>query len=118
LRQHLLNIPDCSIERHPEQTDALILTFKERYQAEEFLDQSLSIPDVGKLELAWVPNDAFGSLKSVTTTTDASAANYDDDDDSSATIGEQEIKVEEDEGHQMGGVDADMDVADDVDEWL
>ncbi|CAI9631861.1 unnamed protein product [Alternaria burnsii] len=118
LRQHLLNIPDCSIERHPEQTDALILTFKERYQAEEFLDQSLSIPDVGKLELAWVPNDAFGGLKSVTTTTDASAANYDDDDDSSATIGEQEIKVEEEEGHQMGGVDADMDVADDVDEWL
>ncbi|KAG9195218.1 hypothetical protein G6011_00338 [Alternaria panax] len=118
LRQHLLNIPECNIERHPEQDDALILTFKERYQAEDFLDQSLNIPDVGKLDLAWVPNDAFGGLRSVTTTNDASAAKYDDDDDSSATIGEQEIKVEEDEGHQTGGVDADMDVADDVDEWL
>ncbi|KAI4643407.1 uncharacterized protein J4E78_009876 [Alternaria triticimaculans] len=120
LRQHLLNIPECTnIERHPEQADTLILTFKERYQAETFLDQSLNIPDVGKLDLAWVPNDAFGGLKSVTTTDDAPTALHDDDgDDSSATIGEQEIKVEEDEDRQMGGVDADMDVADDVDEWL
>jgi hypothetical protein len=84
-----------------------------------FLDQSLNIPDVGKLDLAWVPNDAFGGLRSVTTTTDASNAHFekDDDDDSSATIGEQEIKTEEDEDRQMGGIDADMDVADDVDEW-
>jgi hypothetical protein len=97
----------------------LILTFKERYQAEAFLDQSLNIPDVGKLDLAWVPNDAFGGLRSVSTTNDVPTANYDDDgDDSSATIGEHEIKVEEDEDRQMGGVDADMDVADDVDEWL
>lgn len=55
----------------------------------------------------------------MTTTDDAPTALHDDDgDDSSATIGEQEIKVEEDEDRQMGGVDADMDVADDVDEWL
>jgi hypothetical protein len=38
-------------------------------------------------------------------------ASDDDDDDSSDTIGERDVKVEEDQ-------DADMDVADDVDQWL
>ncbi|CAE7028209.1 hypothetical protein CFE70_004058 [Pyrenophora teres f. teres 0-1] len=132
LRQHLLNNPDCTnIELHPEETNTLILTFKERYQAEMFLDESLSIPDVGKLDLAWVPNDAFGGLGATTTptpttTTDAAPASTgikleDDDDDSSATIGEADGHAEEHAGQQTGnggGGDADMDVADDVDQWM
>ena len=93
-----------------------------------FLDESLSIPDVGKLDLAWVPNDAFGGLHAATTTTTTDAAhasvedgnddNDDNDDDSSATIGETDVKIEEHEGQQVGGADADMDVADDVDQWM
>ncbi|KAI0607617.1 ccch zinc finger and rrm domain-containing protein [Pyrenophora tritici-repentis] len=101
LRQHLLNNPGCTtIERHPEEPNALILTFKERYQAEMFLDESLSIPDVGKLELAWISNDAFGGLGASTTTptenepasesTDIKCEDDGDDDDSSATVGEAE----------------------------
>jgi len=84
-----------------------------------FLDESLSIPDVGKLDLAWVPNDAFGGLGATAMTTDAAGApasiEDDNDDDSSATIGETDGKVEEHDGH---GADADMDVADDVDQWM
>jgi hypothetical protein len=139
------NITGCaSIERHPEKTDTLILTFDERYQAEavclslsphiartntaQVFYESNNIPDVGQLELDWVPNDAFGGIKSITTTTPEEAAaaidNNDDDDASSATVGEQEVRVEDDqdvkikdeEVEQQG--DADMDVADDVDQWL
>ncbi|RMZ71923.1 ccch zinc finger and rrm domain-containing [Pyrenophora seminiperda CCB06] len=131
LRQHLLNNPDCTnITRHPQDANTLILTFKERYQAEMFLDESLTIPDVGKLELAWVPNDAFGGLEAFTTTTVTSGGNdaargdddgHDDDDDGNDGNGsgghQQQLKQEE---QQMGsgGADADMDVADDVDQWM
>lgn len=83
-----------------------------------FLDQSLQIPDVGKLELAWVPNDAFGGLEPSTTTVSTAQARAEDDDDSSATVGEADIKDEEDDGQLIGGADADMDVADDVDRWM
>ncbi|KAH7371142.1 hypothetical protein BKA66DRAFT_470221 [Pyrenochaeta sp. MPI-SDFR-AT-0127] len=119
LRQYLINIPDCtSIERHPEQPDTLIITFKERYQAEMFLDDSRNIPDVGKLELAWIPNDAFGGIKSSTVTSAADNGNGSDD-ESSATIEELEKPVGPVEADQQGsGADADMDVADDVDQWM
>lgn len=123
-----------SIERHPGQPDSLILTFSERYQAEivrpcplahcdhvliglQFLDESRRIPDIGKLDLSWVPNDAFGGIKSSTEKPDVTVAS---DDGSSAAIGEQEnndgasAEVEQ----QGSAVDADMDVADDVDQWL
>ncbi|KAL6708105.1 hypothetical protein ACN47E_003539 [Coniothyrium glycines] len=120
LRQHLLNVPDCtSIERHPEQTNTLIITFKERYQAEMFIDSSLHIPDIGKLELSWVPNDAFGGIKP-----SSKPDNGASDDESSATMGEQDIKLENEQtikvefDQHANSNDADMDVADDVDEWL
>ncbi|KAI8941783.1 hypothetical protein NX059_002984 [Plenodomus lindquistii] len=122
LRQHLINIPDCtSIERHPETPTTLILTFKERYQAEMFLDDSRNLSGVGKLEFSWVPNDAFGGVKTVASTTGAEDGNASDG-ESSATVGDDDVKlemscdavvkVEEDDR------DADMDVADDVDQWL
>ncbi|KAF1937375.1 hypothetical protein EJ02DRAFT_385846 [Clathrospora elynae] len=114
LRQHLLNIPDCtSIERHPEQSNTLILTFTERYQAEMFLDESRNIPDVGKLDVSWIPNETLDGIKPTAVTSPS-------DDDSSATIGEQDIKIEgaTDAEQQGSGADADMDVADDVDQWL
>ncbi|CAO2653565.1 Nn.00g029760.m01.CDS01 [Neocucurbitaria sp. VM-36] len=133
LRQYLINVPDCtSIERHPEETNSLILTFKERYQAEMFLDESRSIPDVGILDLSWIPNDAFGGIVSTSTTSTSNNVELggngqgsdngefsSDDDDSSATVGEQDNKdaVETDQ-QPAHFADADMDVADDVDQWL
>lgn len=83
-----------------------------------FLDQSLQIPDVGKLDLAWVSNDAFGGLEPSTTTVGTAHAKAEDDDNSSATVGEVEIGDEEDDDQPIGGADADMDVADDVDRWM
>lgn len=120
LRQHLINVPDCtSIERHPEQPTSLILSFKERYQAEMFLDESRTLSDVGKLDFSWVPNDAFGGLKTTTIETEDADVS---DGESSATVGEDDakpaidsiVKAEQDDDKD----DADMDVADDVDQWL
>ncbi|KAF1850533.1 uncharacterized protein K460DRAFT_372761 [Cucurbitaria berberidis CBS 394.84] len=119
LRQYLINVPGCtSIERHPEQTDTLIITFKERYQAEMFLDDSRKIPDVGILDLSWIPNNAFGGSQSTAATVSIDNDEASDD-DSSATIGEQNNKASGAETEQQPGhADADMDVADDVDQWL
>ncbi|KAF2849777.1 hypothetical protein T440DRAFT_499643 [Plenodomus tracheiphilus IPT5] len=120
LRQHLINIPDCtSIERHPEQPASLILTFNERYQAEMFLDESRNLSGVGKLDFAWVPNDAFGGVKTAARVEDADVS----DGESSATVGEDEVKPETEGGvvkieQDDEAEDADMDVADDVDQWL
>jgi hypothetical protein len=76
----------------------------------QFADASRSIPDAGgPLELAWVANDAFASLAS----TDASDA------ESDATVA-AEVKQEDDEveERQKQEEDADMDVAEDGDQWL
>jgi hypothetical protein len=91
---------------------------------DQFLDSSRYIPDTGPLDLMWIPNDAFGGLAPSTTTTTTTPNNdievgldASDEDGSSDTIGEREdaIKVEDDDELQA---DADMDVADDVDQWL
>ncbi|USP75408.1 hypothetical protein yc1106_02682 [Curvularia clavata] len=119
LRQYLLNVSGCTaIEPHPEQIDTLILTFRERWEAEVFLDNSLSIPDIAKLDVAWVPNDAFGGLTSTTTSCENPTRFEESDDDSSATDGEANIKVEADDAEPVDDPEADMDVADDVDRWL
>jgi RNA recognition motif-containing protein len=119
------SVPDCSIEPHPQQHNSLIVTFQERYQAEmvscymlfpswytwktdlwQFLDAAHAIPDVGKLELSWAPTDASGEVQSTTVDDDAQAS-----DDESA-------KVKEEEQDAAEAIDVDMDVADDVDQWL
>ncbi|KAF1912783.1 hypothetical protein BDU57DRAFT_550601 [Ampelomyces quisqualis] len=121
LRQYLVNIPECiSIEPHPEETNTLILTFKERFEAEMFLDASRSIPDVSPLELAWIPNDAFGGIKASTTT--APTKDTVDSDTESLLDERHDLnntteRVVEDDVPQAQP-DADMDVAEDVDEWL
>ncbi|CCT61127.1 hypothetical protein [Plenodomus lingam JN3] len=120
LRQHLLNMPDCtSIERHPEQPTTLILTFKERYQAEMFLDESLHLSDIGKLDFSWVPNDAFGGVRPTTSGAEEPDVS---DGESSATVGEEGASAEIDDGlkveQEAEREDVDMDVADDVDQWL
>jgi hypothetical protein len=81
---------------------------------QQFIDSAYQIPDVGKLELSWVPNDAFGGIKA----SNAEVEAHDSDGESSATI-EGEEKSGENEVEEHGGaVDADMDVAEDEDQWL
>ncbi|KAL5116157.1 hypothetical protein ACEQ8H_005933 [Pleosporales sp. CAS-2024a] len=122
LRQYLVNMPECThIEAHPDQADALILTFEQRYQAETFLDNSRRIPDTGPMEISWIPNDAFGGLPASTTTVhadtgpEARAEDGASDGESSGTVGE-DVKDEDDEDEKPA--DLDMDVAEDVDQWL
>ncbi|KAJ4355143.1 hypothetical protein N0V95_003165 [Ascochyta clinopodiicola] len=115
LRQHLFNVPDLvSTAQHPDQPTTLVLTFGERYQAESFIDTAHQIPDVGKLDMEWVANDALGGIK----TADANAnAEPDSDAESEATIeggDKRTVPAEE----LVGGPDADMDVAEDEDRWL
>ena len=84
-----------------------------------FLDDSLLIPDIATLHVAWVPNDAFGGIEPSTTTPCENPAMFEEsDDDSSATDGEANIKVEVDDTELVEDPEADMDVADDVDRWL
>jgi hypothetical protein len=72
----------------------------------QFLDAAHAIPDVGKLELSWAPIDASGDVQSTTADDDAQAS-----DDESA-------KVKEEEQDAAEAIEVDMDVADDVDQWL
>lgn len=34
----------------------MVVTFKERYQAEKFMFSSWNIPSVGEVQLSWLPN--------------------------------------------------------------
>jgi hypothetical protein len=45
-----------SIEPNPNQSDSVIVAFKERYQAEKFMFSPRNIPAVGEVEFAWIPN--------------------------------------------------------------
>lgn len=76
---------------------------------------------MGKLQLAWVPNNAFGGVKGanveVEAEAEAEAEGHASDGESLATVGGEERSRLVDE--PMGGaVDADMDVAEDEDQWL
>lgn len=125
------NVPDvASTEQHPRQPNTLIITFGERYQAEsvsslhilhlfspadneQFIDTAHQISDVGKLEMEWVPNDAFDGVKNE----DAEGGGHDSDGDSSATVKEEE-RDESTEEPSRDAADVDMDVAEDEDQWL
>lgn len=72
----------------------------------QFLDGAHAIPDVGKLELSWVPADAVGGVGSTTADDDGQASD------------EEVSEVKQEEQDDAEGVDVDMDVADDVDQWL
>ncbi|KAF1924916.1 uncharacterized protein M421DRAFT_269127 [Didymella exigua CBS 183.55] len=113
LRQHLFNVPDVvSTEHYPEHANILVINFDERYQAEAFIDTAHQIPDAGKLEMEWVPNDAFGGAKAA----EGDAGGHDSDSES-ATV---EVKQENAATDEPVGAaaDADMDVAEDEDQWL
>ncbi|KAJ5899257.1 hypothetical protein N7495_004001 [Penicillium taxi] len=57
LRHHLLTMGEYeSVEQNPSQPDSVVVTFKERYQAEKFWVSPRNIPSVGDVELSWLPN--------------------------------------------------------------
>ncbi|UPX10297.1 uncharacterized protein EKO05_0000964 [Ascochyta rabiei] len=126
LRQHLFNVPDIvSTDQHPEQPHTLILTFAERYQADSFIDTAHQIPDVGKLDMEWVSNDALGGIKTAdadadantNTNTNAEPDALNSDAESAATVDGPDKRTVAAED-PVGAPDADMDVAEDEDQWL
>ncbi|KAJ4405348.1 hypothetical protein N0V91_005298 [Didymella pomorum] len=113
LRQHLFNVPDIvSTEQHSENPNTLVINFDERYQAEAFIDTAHQIPDVGKLEMEWVPNDAFGGAKPA----EGDTGGHDSDGESVTVEVEQEGAATDEPA--SAAADADMDVAEDEDQWL
>ncbi|KEQ71197.1 hypothetical protein M436DRAFT_13914, partial [Aureobasidium namibiae CBS 147.97] len=61
LRQYLLFsdlMESTQISPHPSRSDAAMLAFSERYQAEKFLNHGSDIPHLGKVELSWMANPA------------------------------------------------------------
>lgn len=63
--------------------------------------------------MEWVPNDAFGGVKSM----NAEAEGHDSDGESPASVKEEE-RVDFKEEPTGAITDADMDVAEDEDQWL
>lgn len=43
-----------SIDPNPERADSLIVSFKERYMAEQLMHGKSEIPSIGSVELSWV----------------------------------------------------------------
>jgi hypothetical protein len=124
LRQYLLNGFDFdSIEQHPDYKDVQIVGFKERYVAEEFIGAA-EIPELGKVEMSWVPNDFSGAkVGQASTTKDSTTKN--DQVMGDESTGEKESKQEHANGESAGtgdgatgGGEADYDVADDEDRWM
>ncbi|KAL0264923.1 hypothetical protein SLS55_000877 [Diplodia seriata] len=58
LRSHLFNNYESdSIDPYPEGgKNAMVVSFKERYIAENFIAHSQDIPSIGRVQLSWAPN--------------------------------------------------------------
>lgn len=127
LREHLVNRYDYeSIEADPSKASTQIISFKERYMAEVFLGEALTIPDIGKIELAWVPNAATTAASTMTKTgaTETEPLTSEADvkmedagaEEQPASGAQAGLEVEGDDAPN-GGED-NYDVADDEDRWL
>ncbi|KAI9370867.1 hypothetical protein BJX61DRAFT_65215 [Aspergillus egyptiacus] len=132
-RQFLIGVGDYdSIEPNPNESDSLIVSFKERYMAEKFMLGARNIPSVGEVELAWVPNappslpsssssnqpnqNTAASSASALDSKNASASDEDTIMDSAPT--DQGISRGKDgSGTGAGTTDVDYDVAEVDDSW-
>ena len=96
------------ISPHPSRSDAAMLAFSERYQAEKFLNHGSDIPHLGKVELSWMANPAPTTPATATFT--PTEASKDINMDEAQDAGQQRP--------QAPAAEMDYDVADDDDNWL
>ena len=105
-----------SIDQDANKPDTQIITFKERYVAEMFLNSASQIPDIDKADLNWVPNTTTSVKKESDQAnnllSDGDATMEDSKDQSAIANGAN------DTNGNMNGGDADLDVADDEDRWM
>lgn len=126
LRSHLFNNFEFdNIDTYPEGgKNAMVIAFKERYIAENFIAQSQDIPSIGKVQLSWAPNLPNANSKPASVT------------DNSAPGSPSAMTGVEDTGMGGGGADTsagavsaggagavgaggeEFDVADDEDRWM
>jgi hypothetical protein len=64
LRAYLVSVGEFeSIERDPERTDTFVISFRERWQAEQVANGLADIPGVGKVKVAWVASTPMATTE-------------------------------------------------------
>ncbi|KAH7039444.1 hypothetical protein B0J12DRAFT_675622 [Macrophomina phaseolina] len=130
LRSHLFNNFEFdSIDTYPEGgKNAMVIAFKERYIAENFISQSQEIPTIGKVQLSWAPNPPTANsaskpasaINSAAGSPSATGGGIDADTvmggASNADVGAGATSVGA--GAAGGGGGEEFDVADDEDRWM
>ncbi|KAL1953965.1 hypothetical protein VTO42DRAFT_1881 [Malbranchea cinnamomea] len=115
LRQYLLGIGDYeSIESNPDRPDSLIVSFKERYVAEQLIYGPTHIPGVGNVEFAWVANAPSAPSTTVNTpgaTSTTFVSGSESKGEGDTVMGNEEPDLQKNAGHEV-----DYDVAED-DTW-
>lgn len=109
LRAYLVSVGEYDgIDRDPGKTDTMIISFKERWQAEQVMKGRTNIPGVGIVTLSWVAS-------APSTTTDPFATDRDDEVMAEAPNGanDKAHEVQDDSHHEQ---EVNLDVAGD-DEW-
>ena len=91
------------ITSHPSRSDAAVLAFAERFQAEKFIGHATEIPHIGKVELTWMPNAAPAPVAMQPAADSSKDVNMDES---------------QDLGPPRPVAEMDYDVADDDDSWL
>ncbi|KAI5304629.1 hypothetical protein KEM56_006230 [Ascosphaera pollenicola] len=127
LRFYLMGVGDYDgIERNPARSDSVIVSFKERYIAEQLYYGGTDIPNVGSVEFSWVagPSPAAAAASASSATAAPSSASKlvteQKDDGSDTVMGEGNGTVRNNETETRkeanGPHDVDYDVAED--EWM
>ena len=92
----------------------MIVTFKERYQAEKFMFSPWNIPSVGEVQLEWMANPPIAA--STSTPADETKTGPGLVEDDKDTVMQSEPAVTEMPAGKDGAHDMDYDVAED-DSW-
>ncbi|KAE8363302.1 hypothetical protein BDV27DRAFT_8125 [Aspergillus caelatus] len=116
LRQFLIGVGEYeSIQPNPEQSDSVIVAFKERYIAEKFMFGPWQIPSVGEVQLTWVPNPPI-SLAPTTSGSGMDTKTGSDEDTVMETTSTP-LPPDPSAGRRDGNHEVDYDVAEDDDSW-
>lgn len=108
LRAYLISVGEFDgVERHPERPDSMIVSFKERWQAEQVMKGGTEIPGVGKVTLSWIASVLPATTEPVT---------MDDDENMAEALNETNGKAHDTQDDTHHEQELNLDVADE-DDW-